>query len=81
MFSAIKCAPLFYKIEKDFNIDDYERNFFWWNSFLNTFECICFKHPFDLENFEFWGCVFNKSHSFLCYSKHGCTIWMIKTKI
>jgi hypothetical protein len=41
----------------------------------NTFEHICFKCVFDIENYEFWKCVFNKIYSFLCYLKCGCIIY------
>jgi len=45
------------------------------NSFKNTFEHICFKCVFDLENYEFWKLVFKKSYSFFCYLEHGCIIY------
>jgi hypothetical protein len=43
--------------------------------FKNTFEHICFKHVFDLENHELKKCVYNKSHSFLSYLNCGCIIY------
>ncbi len=39
------------------------------------FEHICFKCAFDLENYEFWKCVFNKKYSFFCNLKQGCIIY------
>jgi hypothetical protein len=41
----------------------------------NPFEHIWFKSAFDLENYRFWKCDFNKSYS---YDRgHECIIYMI----
>ncbi len=50
------------------------RSYYWWlkkkihlklvKFIKKTFECICFKHAFDNENYEFWECVCNKSFHF-----------------
>ncbi len=45
--------------------------------FYNTFEHIWFKHVFGPKNYEFWGCGFNKSYSFLCNKEHDSIIYMI----
>jgi hypothetical protein len=42
-------------------------------NFLNycTYECVWFKHVFDVLNYKFWLCVFNRSCSCLCDGEHG----------
>jgi hypothetical protein len=45
--------------------------------FYNIFEQIWFKCVFGLENYEIWGCGFNKNYSFLCGKKYECIIYMI----
>ncbi len=70
----IKCAPFLFKIEEDFSIDDFLFKSLEIGRILFN-EHICFKCVFDLENYEFWKCVFNKSYSFLCYLKCECTIY------
>jgi hypothetical protein len=47
------------------------------NCFSNWLEHIWFKGVFDLENYEFSKCVFNKSCSCLCDRGHECIIYMI----
>jgi hypothetical protein len=45
-----------------FNIDVEGKNDLnWWKLFKNPFEHIWFKNAFDLENYGFWKCGFNKS--------------------
>jgi hypothetical protein len=36
------------------------------NLFFNRFEHIWFKSDFDLENYGFWKCTYNKNYSCLC---------------
>jgi len=47
------------------------------NFFYNPFEHICFKIVFDLKNYGFWKCGFNKSSSYICDRRHQCIIYMI----
>jgi hypothetical protein len=78
-FFFTKCAPFLLKIGEDFNIDDYKCKRTWTNEncLYSQFEHISFKHAFDLENYGFWKCDFNKSFSYLCDRGHECIIYMI----
>ncbi len=78
-FFSTKCAPFFLKIKKDLNIDDYKGKRTWTdeNYFYNPFKHIWFKSVFDLENYGFWKCGFNKSCSYICDRGHECIIYMI----
>jgi len=50
------------------------------NCFYNRFEHIWFKSVFDIENYEFWKCGFNKICSCLCDRRHECIIYMISSQ-
>ncbi len=39
-------------------------------------EHIWFKHVFNLENYKFCKCSFNKSCSYLCDRVHECVIYI-----
>jgi len=47
------------------------------NFFYNPFEHFWFKSAFDLENYGFSKCSFNKSCSNICDKGYECIIYMI----
>ncbi len=82
-FFSTKCTPFLLKIRVDFNIDDYRGKNTWTteNYFYNWLEHIWLTSAFDLENYRFWKCTFNKSYSCLCEKSHECIIYIIWNQI